>query len=122
MVEQSASGTFDLGVTERDGVVIVSVFGEVDLVTSPRLAATAIPAAVDAEAGLIIDATEVTFLSSSGLSVLLQAIGAVPAGARSAIVSTHPSVRRVITVSGLDTTIVTTPDVESALRAVRNPR
>ncbi|CAB4916217.1 STAS domain-containing protein [Rhodococcus kroppenstedtii] len=122
MVEQSASGTFDLGVTERDGVVIVSVFGEVDLVTSHRLAATAIPAAVDAEAGLIIDATEVTFLSSSGLSVLLQAIGAVPAGARSAIVSTHPSVRRVITVSGLDTTIVTTPDVESALRAVRNPR
>lgn len=122
MVEQSASGTFDLGVTERDGVVIVSVFGEVDLVTSHRLAATAIPAAVDAEAGLIIDATEVTFLSSSGLSVLLQAIGAVPAGARSAIVSTHPSVRRVIAVSGLDTTIVTTPDVESALRAVRNPR
>ena len=102
--------------------MIVSVFGEVDLVTSHRLAATAIPAAVDAEAGLIIDATEVTFLSSSGLSVLLQAIGAVPAGARSAIVSTHPSVRRVITVSGLDTTIVTTPDVESALRAVRNPR
>jgi anti-sigma B factor antagonist len=86
---------------ERGAWSVVSVSGEVDLATSPELR-DALNAALEASTQVVIDLSQVSFLDSTGLGVLVQAHQRAEAeGASLRLVVTESSVRRVIDVTGL---------------------
>jgi anti-anti-sigma factor len=85
------------------GVVVVHVAGEIDLATEDDFA-EALAQGLDTDAALIvIDLTEVSFLGSSALRVLLEANMGAEAKQRQLRIALGSSfARRVISVAGLD--------------------
>jgi anti-anti-sigma factor len=57
--------------TERDGAIVVSLVGELDM-TTVDLAATAVDEAIARGRFLVVDMTGLRFFSSAGLNLLLQ--------------------------------------------------
>jgi len=66
-------GTFGTEASRSNGQAVVAVRGELDLYTAPRLWETIDAAIAATPHELVIDLTDVTFLDSSGLSVLVRA-------------------------------------------------
>lgn len=66
---------FEAEALEVDGVAVLVVRGEVDLVTAPRLDALVEEAILDhgAPRPLLVDLQECTFMDSTGLAILLRA-------------------------------------------------
>lgn len=104
------------------GTVVLEVDGEIDTLTAPRLEAdlvSALDAAQAEHTSVIVDLTNVTFLASSGLAVLIYgARRASASGRRLHVVAATRSVARPMTVTGADTLFDTHADLDSALAAV----
>jgi anti-sigma B factor antagonist len=66
-------GTFGSETSRTNGQAVVRVKGEVDIYTAPQLWETLDAAIAGAPHELVVDLSEVTFLDSSGLSVLVRA-------------------------------------------------
>jgi anti-sigma B factor antagonist len=83
--------------------VVVAVDGEVDLATSPRLAAALDEALTTAGAtGVRVDLSQVEFMDSAGLRVLVAARGrAQDSGLVLTLHEPHDRVRRIIEITGL---------------------
>jgi anti-anti-sigma factor len=85
------------------GVVVVTVSGEVDALTAPRLAELVHHRLLATPALLVVDLSAVTFLSVAGLRVLLR--GALEATVRDVelrmVTSTSPVVQRILAVTGV---------------------
>ncbi|MBF6302141.1 STAS domain-containing protein [Nocardia amamiensis] len=108
-----ASKVLDLQVRERGEVVVVIVHGEVDMASAPQLGA----ALEEAQRGgkpLVVDMSEVDFLGSAGLSVLLVASEAQQARLR---VVASDAVRRPIELTALDELLSVFPSLDAALAA-----
>jgi anti-sigma B factor antagonist len=109
----------------RPYVVLLAVDGELDTLTAPRLAAdlnAALEVALDEGAAVVVDLSDVMFLASSGLAVLVD--GARRAGAaaqRLHLVTASRAVSRPLEVTGADTLFDTHADVGSALAAIAPP-
>lgn len=89
-----------------DQLVVVTVSGEVDAVTAPHLSAAIGDAiAGTTPSGVIVDLSDVSFLASAGLGVLVATHDQVAGTARFGVVANGPFTRRPITVLGLDTII-----------------
>lgn len=71
MAERSGGQLLTVAITRRDEVVVVSLTGELDMTTVDQ-ATTALTAAVDTAAPVILDMTGLRFFSSAGLNLLLQ--------------------------------------------------
>lgn len=84
---------------------LVTVAGEVDLETAAQLGDHALAAVRDVSPHLVLDLSGVTFMDSTGLKVLLsiQRRAEVAQGSL-AVVGTTRSVRRILTLTGLDQT------------------
>ena len=65
--------TFGTRVSRRDGVLWLSMAGELDVFTAPDLRAALREAPVGADETLVLDLRGLTFLDSSGLAVILSA-------------------------------------------------
>lgn len=104
------------------GTVVLEVDGEIDTLTAPRLEADLVSALDSGGAegtSVIVDLTNVTFLASSGLAVLIYgARRATAAGRRLHVVAATRSVTRPMSVTGADTLFDTHADLDSALAAV----
>ncbi|MFB1298860.1 STAS domain-containing protein [Mycobacterium sp. pW049] len=86
---------------QLDGVVIVSAVGAVDMLTAPKLQ-EAIDAVVERKpAGLIVDLTDVDFLGSAGMQVLVLTQKRVDGQSRFAVVADGPATSRPLKVTGL---------------------
>lgn len=109
----------------RPGTVLLAVDGEVDCLTAARLEEDLRDAlgAGDAEdRAVVVDLTDVTFLASSGLAVLVRgARRAAESGGRLHVVTATRVVSRPITVTGADALFDTHPDRDSALTAAAAP-
>jgi anti-sigma B factor antagonist len=82
---------------------VLDVAGEVDLSTAPALRARIDELIRDGVRTLVVDLTEVGFMDSSGLSVLVSAMKRMgDADGRLAIVCTRDPVLKVFTITGLD--------------------
>ena len=96
----------DLEVTiARAGdAVTVTVRGEIDLATSTRLNRE-LEAALDHDphpARLRIDLAQVNFMDTTGVAVLLKARRhALETGARFSVISTSPTIKRLLEITGL---------------------
>ena len=88
---------------DRDGIPVVTVGGEVDVSTAPTLQAelNSIPAAT---ARVVVDLSEVMFLDSTGIGVLIAAMNRLSDGGRDGtmqLVVTRPHILKVLEVTGL---------------------
>jgi anti-sigma B factor antagonist len=109
----------------RPDVVLLAVEGELDTLTAPRLAAdlkAALGVALDEGSAVVVDLSEVTFLASSGLAVLVDgARRAGTAATRLNLVTASRAVTRPLEVTGADALFDTHADLASALAAVAPP-
>ena len=98
----AGSTPFDLSVAEEPDTVVITVSGELDLATAPELR-EACTNAVRSSAGTVrIDVGGLTFLDSSGLSVLVETHRELE-GRSASLVLHHVTdrTRRVLDVAGL---------------------
>jgi anti-anti-sigma factor len=105
---------FDVTVaTPREGTIVVRIIGDLDLATSPRVDDTLSSAAA---AHVVIDLAGCTFLDSSGVRVLVEAVRDAPErGRRVSLVATDTGIRRVLEITGVDTMVPVHSSVEEAL-------
>ena len=101
----SAPPVVTVATDERDGVVIVSVGGEVDAHTAPEVK-EAVHGAIGPNVRLVVDLTDVAFLDSTGLGVLVTALKRVREvdGSLDLVVAS-PRVLKVFALTGLDVVI-----------------
>ena len=108
----------DVEVTSAAPGTVVHVAGELDLASAPSLLETL--TALEPAAGyVVVDLTDVSFLDSSGLSVLLQArqrLADGPADTDLRLVVTRPSIRRVLGVTGLTEVFAIFDSLDDATR------
>lgn len=100
---------------KRQGMTILSVDGEIDLLTSPQLSESVSEALTTESRCLIIDLSSTTFLSSAGMQVLLDAQTAMPSNGHLAIVADGPATSRPMKLMGLDQVLSISPTVDAAI-------
>lgn len=110
---------FEVTVTHVYDLTILSVSGELDLVTAPQLTES-IDAVITEHtpAALIIDLTGVPFLASMGMTVLVQTCERLGRTTRFAVVADGPATSRPLTMMGLDDTFALYSDLGSAVAAL----
>lgn len=94
--------TLTVLVMHQPGYVLVTVAGDIDLGTAPRLRERL--AALTGEVGLVVvDLGRVRFIDAAGLGVLATAASAAAAhGGSLRVVTAQPRTRMLFTISGLD--------------------
>ncbi len=103
-----------------DGVVVVSAVGAIDMLTAPQLQEVIDAAADRKPAALILDMTEVDFLASAGMRVLVMAQRRVGDEARFVVVADGPATSRPLKITGLTDHIELFSTLDVALQSVRS--
>jgi anti-anti-sigma factor len=103
--------------TVSEGVTVVAVSGEVDMLTAPQLRADVLPH-LDESSTLVLDLSGVSFLGSAGLAVLVEASQhAKRRGAAFRVVAVERAVTRPLAATGLGEVFSVFESVEGALEA-----
>ncbi len=122
MIEQSGNSvdptTFEVGKHQVDDAVVLTVSGEVDMLSAPQLAEAIRTAVAAGPSALVIDLTKVDFLASAGMTVLVTAQAEVTAPTRFAVVANGPATSRPIKLMGLDNILALYSTLDSALSRV----
>lgn len=101
-----------------DGAIVVTVAGELDMLTTPRLRVAVSDALEDAKgAPVVLDLTRVTFMGSPGLAALVEAVRHAErrGGPLRIVVDNARPVVRPIQLTGLDDVLVLYSTVDEAL-------
>ncbi len=99
-----ADAPFEVVVSQDAGGAVVQVTGDVDLATSTRLRDALQQAAATSSSVVRVDMTGVTFLDSSGISVLVDAQQQLgQSSSRLVLHGVGDHVKRVLEISGLGT-------------------
>ena len=114
----SAADPITTSVAHREGVVVVTIGGEIDLSTAPAFEAAIAGALDDDPPVLVIELSEVRFMASVGLRILAATQEKVSKSARVAIVADNPATSRPMQLTGLDKIISLYPTLDDALAAV----
>jgi anti-sigma B factor antagonist len=107
-------------VADHDGVSVVSVSGEIDLVTAPALEEAISAVVADGPTALVVDLSGVDFLGSVGLKILAATHEKLGKSAAFGVVARGPATRRPIHLTGLDKTFSLYPSLDEALTGVRD--
>ncbi|MFW3113969.1 hypothetical protein MHAE_09375 [Mycobacterium haemophilum DSM 44634] len=116
----SAPDSITTVVADHDGVSVVSVSGEIDLVTAPALEQAIGAVLADSPTALVIDLSGVEFLGSVGLKILASTYEKLDKSIEFGVVARGPATRRPIHLTGLDKTFAMYPTLDDALTAVRD--
>ncbi len=122
MIEQSGNSvdptTFDIGKDQLDGAVVLTVSGEVDMLSAPQLAEAIRTTLAAGPPALVIDLTQVDFLASAGMTVLVTAQAEVAPPTQFAVVANGPATSRPIKLMGLDSVLSLYSTLDSALSRI----
>ncbi|GII79757.1 hypothetical protein Sru01_47390 [Sphaerisporangium rufum] len=100
------------------GAVVVAVEGELDLFTAPFLRDEIREAVRQDGSRLVLDLTGLSFMDSSGLSVLIEAWRLTTGdGGGVSLAAPQPPVARILRTTGLDRRIKVYSDVDAAVTA-----
>jgi anti-sigma B factor antagonist len=115
-----AESQFDLTEdTVDDRTHVITVSGEIHVSTAPTFSRRLNDAIGQGKTAVVLDLAGVTFIDSTGLSVLLNGLRRVTRrGGRMAIVCTNPTVLRLFEITRLDTTFEIVRTRQDALAAV----
>jgi len=121
---QSAACTHQRGFEVReswsDGFLVLSVDGDVDMLTAPQLSGAICEGLEKSPTALVVDLTEVTFLASIGMSVLVAAHEAATAlSVRLGVVAEGPTTSRPMRILGIDAILALHPTLDDAVRSLR---
>jgi len=101
---------------EREGWVVVRASGDLDLTTAIRLREQAVQVVTDGQPRLILDLQEVDFVDSTGLGVIVGLLKRTRGqGGDLRLVSTRPSLRKVLELTDLDRALPLARTVEEAI-------
>jgi anti-anti-sigma factor len=104
--------------TSQDGVELVSVEGEVDIATASRLISVLNTSVAEALKSVVVDLTDVGFMDSTGLALLINARRRLTLRRKGfAVVCPPGPLRRVFEITDMVETLHVCPDQESAARA-----
>jgi anti-sigma B factor antagonist len=70
---QSSRRAFDVGQSQVAGAVVLSVQGDVDALTAPRLVEAILGALSEQSSAVVVDLSDVEFLASAGMTALMTA-------------------------------------------------
>jgi anti-sigma B factor antagonist len=120
MMSAFAEPQFDLTEDTVDARThVITVSGELHVSTAPTFSRRLNDAIGQGKTAVVLDLSGVTFIDSTGLSVLLNGLRRVTRrGGRMAIVCTNPTVLRLFEITRLDTTFEIVRSRDDALRAV----
>jgi anti-sigma B factor antagonist len=112
---------FDLSVQEPDaGVRTVVVTGEIHVSSAPEFSRRLNEAIGGDDSPIALDLSDVTFIDSTGLGVLLNGLRRVTReGRRMALACANPTVLRLFQVTRLDSTFEILPTREDAVEHLR---
>ncbi len=100
---------------------IINVRGEIHVTTAPAFAQSLNEAIATGKTALVLDLSQVEFIDSTGLSVLLNGLRKVTRSqGRLAIVCSNPTVMRLFEITRLDSTFDIFGDREAALAHVQS--
>jgi anti-anti-sigma factor len=100
----------------REGVVVVAVAGEIDLLTSDEFASRLKDTMVSTNRIVVLDLSDVRFLGSAALSVLASsAAEAKTAGIDFRLVANERVVLRPLEIAGVSQTLTVYESIDSAL-------
>jgi anti-sigma B factor antagonist len=103
VVEPGLQVQFEAASERAGSCPVLKVAGEVDIQTSPVLHDHLTRVLDEGHTSVIVDLTDVTFLDSTGLSVLIAGLKRCQgSGGSLRVASPQPNVRRVLEVTGLD--------------------
>ena len=121
---QGKGPSVDLSITRADhgAHTVVHLGGEIDVYTAPFVREKLDEQIYAGRTDLIADLSDVTFLDSTGLGVLVGRLKLVRSrGGSLRLVGTADRVLRVFAITGLDKVFEIHPDLESALRSAAEP-
>jgi anti-sigma B factor antagonist len=111
---------FEVQESWNDRIVILSVREAVDILSAPELTEAICDALIKEPAGLIIDLTDVNFLASVGMSILIAAQEAADAlSLRFGVVAQGAATSRPIRLLGIDAVLTLYPTLGDGLRDLR---
>jgi anti-sigma B factor antagonist len=96
---------FDVQQKWIDATVVLSVRGDVDALTAPRLSEAILDAWGEKPSALIVDLSAVDFMASSAMTVLMTAREHVTPTAWFGVVADGPGTSRPLKLMGLDTVV-----------------
>jgi anti-sigma B factor antagonist len=103
------------GIDRRDGAVIVSLAGELDLYNAEEVRKALLDTLADRPEVLVIDLEAVTFIDSTALGVLIEARSRMDERSGFRLAAPGLEVRRALEVSGLDRHFVVHDTVADAV-------
>ncbi|BCN42723.1 anti-sigma factor antagonist [Rhodococcus hoagii] len=119
MSGSAADSALSLDVDVIEGVVVLRARGEIDVLTAQMFEEALDRAASRLKDGvLIVDLSEVAFLASAGLAVLVRCSDDIPAGNRFIVAAHGPATVRPLELTGLTEVLEVHPSVEAALSTV----
>ncbi|MGE0217109.1 STAS domain-containing protein [Mycolicibacterium sp.] len=98
-----------------DDVVVVAAEGAVDMLTAPQFHQVVAAALARRPRGVIVDLTDVEFLASAGMQVLIITHDQAGADTRFAVVADGPATSRPLKITGIADVIDVFPTLEVAL-------
>lgn len=118
MIDNAGSAPLDIAVERIGATTVLSVRGELDLLTAPHLSESIDAAVAEAmPSALIIDLTAVPFLASVAMAVLVEAHRRIETASRFAVVAEGPTTSRPLMLMGLHETFALYADLDAALAA-----
>jgi anti-anti-sigma factor len=109
---------FEVGKHQVDQAVVLTVSGEVDMLTSPHLQGAITTALAAKPAALIIDLSKVDFLASAGMTVLVTAQAEAVPPTQFAVVANGAATSRPIKLMGIDSVLSLHSTLDGALSSV----
>ena len=107
------------GIERRDGGVVLSLAGELDLYNAEEVRSALLEACADEPKVLVVDLEQVRFIDSTALGVLIEARSQMHDRSGFRLASPGLETRRALEVSGLDRHFVVHDTVAEALVAAR---
>lgn len=102
----------------RDGVVVLRLAGEIDMLTAPRLARRLESAVRSGPQHVIVDLTGVSFLGSHGIAALLTAARELPPAVWVTGIEHNRRVRSVLDITGTGTALGVLASTDRLLAAL----
>lgn len=93
---------------------LISVSGVLDMLTSPQLESTISAAIAKGPTALVVDLTDVDFLASAGMGVLVSARDQVDGKIKFAVVASGPATSRPLKLVGLADVVGLYPTLDEA--------
>ena len=106
------------GVGDHGGLVALA--GELDLSTIPKLEGTLLDQ-VRTQPAVILDLTQLTFIDSSGIGILIEAFLAANGGSMYTVVADGSQVERVFTIAGITSALPVFSSRDDAIDALPRP-